>query len=136
MSGIAITAAAGTTVETFVQAAAEGSVKFYRLRDNGTYRHIPFLAADSKDRETAEWVAEQREEGVTMKAIAADMHMSIPSVRRVLNSLLLTEEVEEYDTDEIAEILADIAEVTVEGVVVEAVAQAAQADAADASVAK
>lgn len=120
MSNIAITAVAGTTVETFVQGAVEGSVKFYTLRSNGTYRHIPFLADGTKDREVAEWVADQREQGTTMKAIATEMHMSVPSVRRVLNSLLLTEEVEEYDTEEIAEILADNEAVTVEGEVVDA----------------
>ena len=120
MSNIAITAQQGTTVETFVKGAVEGSVKFYTLRSNGTYRHIPFLAEGSTEREVAEWVASQREEGVTMKAISVEMHLSVPSVRRVLNSLLLTEEVEEYDTDEIAEILAEQAAVTVESEIVQA----------------
>ena len=123
-STIAITAAAGTTVETFVEAAAKGTVKFYTIRENGTYRHIPFLGAGTVEREVAEWVAMQREEGVTMKAIAAEMHLSVPSVRRVLNSLLLTQEVEEYDTDDIATILAEQGE-TVTGTVVEEATPAA-----------
>lgn len=109
MNTIATTVTQGTTVETFVESAANGTVKFYRVRDNGTFRHIPFLADGTQDREVAEWVADQRDQGVTMKAIATEMHQSVPSVRRILNSLLLTEEVEGYDSDEIAEILAEVA---------------------------
>lgn len=110
MSNIAVTTEQGVTVETFVKAAAEGKVRFYRVRENGTYRHIQFLADGTKEREVAEWIAGQREEGVTMKAIASDINLSVPSVRRILNSLLLTEEVEEYDESDIEPLLAETEE--------------------------
>lgn len=109
MSNILFTVTQGTTVETFVSALAEGKVKFYRVRENETTRHIQYLAEGTEAREVAEWVAEQREDGVTMKAIAAEMHASIPTVRRMINALLLAEEVEGYDAEEVAEILADAA---------------------------
>lgn len=107
MSTIVVTTAQDVTVDTFVQAAAEGKVKFYRQRSNGTYRHVQFLADGTEAREVAEWVANERQEGKTMKEIAKDMHLSVPSVRRILNSLLLTEEVEEYDAEDIEPLLAE-----------------------------
>lgn len=107
MSTIEIRVTEAVTVDNFAKAAAEGTVQFYRVRGNGTTRHIPFYAEGTKEREVAEYVAEQREDGVSMKAIATELHMSVPSVRRMLNSLLLSEEVDGYDEEEIAEILAD-----------------------------
>jgi hypothetical protein len=106
MNTIEIRVTEAVTVENFRQQAAEGNVQFYRVRGNGTTRHIPFFAEGTKDREVAEWVAEQREDGVTMKALATELHLSVPSVRRILNSLLLSEEVDEYEDEDIAEILA------------------------------
>lgn len=110
MSTIEIRVTEAVTVENFRAEAAKGTVQFYRVRGNGTTRHIPFYAEGSEAREVAEQVSEWREEGKTMQAIAADLHMSVPSVRRMLNSLLLSEEVDGYDEEEIAEILADAAE--------------------------
>lgn len=107
MSTLEIRVTEAVTVANFTEAAAKGEVQFYKVRGNGTTRHIPFFAEGSKEREVAEWVAEQREEGVTMQAIAKDLHLSVPSVRRMLNSLLLSEEVDGYDEEEVAEILAD-----------------------------
>lgn len=107
MSTILFSVTEGTTVENFGQALAEGKVRFYRVRENDTFRHVPYYAEGSEERETAEWVLEQRDEGVTMKAIAAEMHSSVPTVRRMINAVLLAQEVEEYDEDEIAEVLAE-----------------------------
>jgi hypothetical protein len=101
--------AEGTTVETFPTALAEGKVKFYRLRDNDSTRHIPFLADGTPDREVGEWVLLQREEGVTMKAIAKGMHASVPSVRRLINATLLAQEVEEFEQEDIEDLLAEAA---------------------------
>lgn len=94
------------TAENFLEAAAKGTVKFYTERSNGTTRHVQFLAEGTADREVAEWVLVQRDAGVPMRSIANEMHASIPTVRRMINALLLTLEVEEYDTDEIADLLA------------------------------
>jgi DNA-binding NarL/FixJ family response regulator len=105
MTTIVTTVQATTTVDTLVPEAAEGKVKFHTQRSNGTFRRVQFLAEGTKDREVAEWVAAQREEGVTMKAIAAEMHVSVPTVRRMLNALLLTQEIEEADQDEKADLV-------------------------------
>lgn len=105
MSNIAVTITEGTTVDTFPTAVAEGRVRFYSVRGNGTTRHMQYLTG--KDREIAEWVVQQREEGVTMKAIAAEALMSVPTLRRLINALALTEEVDEYDAEDIAALLAE-----------------------------
>lgn len=66
--------------------------KFFRIRANGTKRHVPTLTGEAL--ETAKAIKAQREQGVTMKAIAAERHLSLSSVRRMLTSLALTEEVQ------------------------------------------
>jgi len=99
------------TVDNFAESLASGNVQLYTVRGNGTTRHIPFFAEGTEDREVAEQVAEWREDGRTMKAIATELHLSVPSVRRMLNSLYLSEDVESYDEEDIAAILADAAEV-------------------------
>lgn len=109
MTTIMTVIAEGTTVETFATALAEGKVRFYRVRENDTYRHVPYFAEGTKEREVGEWVLEQREEGVTMKAIATEMHVSVPSVRRLINAVLLAQEVEEYDEEDIADLLEEAA---------------------------
>lgn len=95
MTGIVTTTSTVVTVENLADEAAQGHVKFHTLRNNGTTRRIQFLAEGTAEREVAEWVMAQRGEGVTMKAIAAEMHVSVPTVRRMINALLLTWEVED-----------------------------------------
>lgn len=114
MTSIMFTVAEGTTVETFQTALATGDVKFYRVRDNETTRHIPYLAPETPERETAEWVLEQREEGTTMAVLAKALHASVPAVRRMINGALLAQEVEEMEAEDIADILALAAESTTE----------------------
>lgn len=100
----------GVTADTFVQAAAEGRVRVYRARSNGTTRHIPFLPEGSDARAVAEWIRDQKDSR-TMKDLAAEMHESVPTVRRRLVALEVTEEVEGYDQEDIEAILADALEV-------------------------
>jgi len=107
MSTIEIRVTEAVTVANFRESIATGDVQFYRVRGNGTTRHIPVFAEGTKEFQVAEQVAEWREDGRTMKDIATELHMSIPSVRRLLNSYLLSDEVAEYDEEEIAELLAD-----------------------------
>jgi hypothetical protein len=116
------------TVDNFAEALASGKVQLYTVRGNGTTRHIPFYAEGTADREVAEQVAEWREDGRTMKSIADELHLSVPSVRRMLNSLYLSEDVESYDEEDIASVLADASEG--EPVVGEVVAPSEEADAA------
>lgn len=99
MTAIVATVTATTTVDTLATEAAEGTVKFHTERSNGTTRRIQFLAEGTDARLVAEWVMEQRTDGRTMKAIAAEMHVSVPTVRRMINALLLTWEVEEDAAD-------------------------------------
>lgn len=103
-----ITVSADTTVDNFLEQASTGKVRFYTQRGNGTLRHIQFPTGEA--REIGEWVLMQREEGVSMRDIAKEMHSAVPTVRRIINATLLAQEVEEYDAEEIADILAEAAE--------------------------
>lgn len=94
----------------------KGTATVHSERDNGTFRRRHFLAEGTKDREIAEWVSAQRtgqepegdEAGWlprTMKDIANEMHVSVSAVRRILNDLALTEEIEEMEEEELSELL-------------------------------
>lgn len=95
MSGFVTTTSTAVNADNLATEAAQGNVKFHTLRANGTTRRVQFLAEGTPEREVAEWVMAQRGEGVTMKAIASEMHVSVPTVRRMINALLLTWEVED-----------------------------------------
>ena len=110
MSTIEVRVTEAVTVANFRESVANGNVQFYRVRGNGTTRHIPVFAEGTPEFEQAEQVMEWREDGRDMKTIAAELHMSVPSVRRLINSYLLSDEVAEYDQEDIAEILADAQE--------------------------
>lgn len=103
------TTVVGTTVTpaNFLEAAAAGNVRFHTVRANGTTRRVQFYADGTEARETAEWVEEQRNDGRTMKDIAAEMHLSVPSVRRILNALALAQEVEDMEPEDIEAMLAE-----------------------------
>jgi hypothetical protein len=77
----------------------QGLLAAYRQRDNGTLRHIDLAPVGSSRRETAEWVYDQTADGRTVAAIARDLHSSVATVRRFLESLELTEEVEAGEWD-------------------------------------
>lgn len=101
MTTFTATSTKSVTVDTFAEAVAEESVKFHTVRANGTTRRIRVLKGE--DLEVAEWIIEQREDGRTMKDIAKEMSVSVPTVRRMINRYLLTEEVLEAEQDEVAE---------------------------------
>lgn len=101
MTTITATSVKTVTVDTFAEAVQAEEVKFHTIRANGTTRRIRVLTGD--DLEVAEWIMEQREEGVTMKDIAKEMSVSVPTVRRMINRYLLTEEVLEADEADAAE---------------------------------
>lgn len=73
---------------------AQGHLRAYTQRDNGTLRHLELAPLDSTRRATAEWINEALEAGTTVKAVARDLHVSVATVRRFLLSLELTEQVE------------------------------------------
>lgn len=106
MTAIAIAAPATTTAASVIADLTAGVAKVYRVRENGTFRRVHFLADGTEAREHAEWVAAQREEeGRSMKDIAAELNLSVASVRRMLNDLALTEEIEESEAEELEALL-------------------------------
>jgi hypothetical protein len=98
------------TADTMLKALAEGTVVLHKVRSNGTFRKVHFLADGTKEREVAEWVANERAEGKRMKDIAKDALLSVAAVRRILNDLALTEELEEAEADELDAMLQGAAE--------------------------
>jgi hypothetical protein len=64
--------------------------KFYRVRSNGTKRHVPTLAGE--DLALAETVRGKRSAGATMRQLSEEMHLSVSTLRRLLGSLALTEQ--------------------------------------------
>ena len=118
---IAVAATIDTTATNLIEHLTNGVAKIYKERENGTYRRVHFLADGTKDREHAEWVALQREEGVSMKAIAAELHVSVSAVRRMLNDLALTEDLEEMEAEDLAELLLGSEEDAAEDALADAV---------------
>lgn len=105
MTAIAIQATTDTTAATLIADLTSGAAKLYKERDNGTFRRVHFLADGTEAREHAEWVAAQREDGRSMKDIAAEINLSVSAVRRMLNDLALTEELEDMGAEDMADLL-------------------------------
>lgn len=105
MTAIAIHATTDTTAATLIADLTSGVARLYKERDNGTFRRVHFLADNTEAREHAEWVALQREEGRSMKAIATEINLSVSAVRRMLNDLALTEELEGMEAEDLADLL-------------------------------
>jgi hypothetical protein len=83
--------AEGVNTKTFAQAVAEGQVKFYRVRENGTTRHVPVLSGT--DLVLAQTIRDERAEGKSVREISEENHLSVASTRRFLTELALTEAV-------------------------------------------
>lgn len=77
----------------------QGMVRAYTEREDGTTRHLDLAPLGSTRRDTAEWINEQMEDGMSVKALSRDLHISVATVRRFLLSLELTEEIEAGDWD-------------------------------------
>jgi hypothetical protein len=105
MTALLITAAATTTPATFLSDAAAGSVLFHKERGNGTTRRVHFLVEGTEARELANFILFCRENGQSMKLVASELHMSVAAVRRSLNDLLMTLELEAMDAEELADLL-------------------------------
>lgn len=71
----------------------------YTQRANGTERHLELAPVGSTRRETCEWVSERLFDGATVAQVARELHVSVPTVRRYLLALEITEAIEagEYD---------------------------------------
>lgn len=113
MTTIAIAVKGTTTVETaedLAVAAAEQVVNFYKVRYNGTTRHLPIHPEGSDNYAFAVWVQSRRDAGQSMKAIAAEAFCSVSTIRRRLNSLLLAEDLETSDTEDVQDLIDIVAE--------------------------
>lgn len=102
------------TPDSLLADLATGAAVIHKERGNGTFRRLHFLAPGSEARLHAEWVLAKRSEGIGMKAIANEMHTSVSAVRRVINDLLLTEEIEEMDQEDLEALLEGAVEATAE----------------------
>jgi DNA invertase Pin-like site-specific DNA recombinase len=100
-----VTIPAEVNTKTFPAAVAEGTVKFYRVRENGTTRNVPVLKGE--DLELAQAIKAAREEGVSVRDIAKANHISVATVRRYLQELELTEKVAGLNRSGIIRVFAD-----------------------------
>jgi len=107
ISSHSVTVSDGVTAANFLEAAAKGQVKFHTIRADGTLRRVQFYAAGTTARAQAETIWQQREAGRKMSAIAAEFHLSVPSVRRILNALTLSKEVESLKKTAITKIVKE-----------------------------
>lgn len=94
LSPAATWAAATSSYRTPLVMMEQGLLKAHSERENGTTRHLDLCPVGSTRRDTAEWISEQVDEGVSVKALARELHISVATVRRFLLSLELTEEIE------------------------------------------
>lgn len=93
-----IIAGAVVTVQHLLETGTLGA---YTLRENNTMRHLELAPVGSTRRDTAEWISEQLDEGMTVKALARELHSSVATVRRFLLSLELTEQIEAGEWDDL-----------------------------------
>ena len=91
-------APANATVRLIADVAAmleAGELHAYRVRGNGTMRHVSLYPVGSTLRETAEWISDRIDmDGASVQAVAREIHSSTATVRRYIEGLELTEEIE------------------------------------------
>lgn len=87
----------GIVAKDLEAAAKAGKATFHVRRSDGTFRRMAYLPPGSAARRTAEKVEKQRQDKVSMKDIAKGMHVSIPTVRRIINNLELSRNIEKGD---------------------------------------
>lgn len=93
------TVEADAVAQPLQQAAAAGKAIFHIRRSDGTLRRMSYLPPGSAHRRLAERIDRAREKGVPMKDIALKQHVSIPTVRRIINNLELSRHIESGDMD-------------------------------------
>lgn len=93
-----VTAAEMGTAATML---AAGTLTAHSVRANGTTRHLELAPLGSTRRDAAEWVSERLEDGASVRTVARELHVSVPTVRRMLLALELTEEIEAGEWDQV-----------------------------------
>lgn len=86
----------------------------YRVRGNGTTRMIGLLPLGSTERDVAEWIYDEIEEGRSFSSVAREVHSSEATVRRTLLALEITLEVEAGDWDDVWRAAQGFAPVTLD----------------------
>ena len=77
-----------------------GELTAYRVRSNGTMRHLELYPLGSTAREAAEWINDAIEmDGRSVQSVGRELNISTPTVRRFLEGLALTEEIEAGEWD-------------------------------------
>ena len=84
---------------TLVEALSTGQATLLKVRGNGTKRSLPYLAVGTEQRKQAEAVANMKEDGQTVEAIAEALKVSNATARRFLTNLDLAHAVEAGDHD-------------------------------------
>jgi AcrR family transcriptional regulator len=78
----------------------QGMLRAYRVRSNGTMRHLELYPLGSTPREAAEWISDRIDmDGASVQAVARELHVSTPTIRRYLEGLELTEDIEDGGWD-------------------------------------
>lgn len=78
-----------------------GQLVAYSERSNGTTRRLELCPVGSTRRDTAEWISERLDDGATLRTVARELHVSVPTVRRFIMALELTEEIEAGEWDDV-----------------------------------
>lgn len=78
-----------------------GHLVAYSERGNGTTRRLELCPVGSTRRDTAEWISERLDDGATVRTVARELHVSVPTVRRFIMALELTEEIEAGEWDDV-----------------------------------
>jgi hypothetical protein len=78
-----------------------GQLVAYSERANGTTRRLELCPVGSTRRDTAEWISERLDDGAPLKTVAGELHVSVPTVRRFIMALELTEEIEAGEWDDV-----------------------------------
>jgi hypothetical protein len=91
-----------TSAQTPSAMLEQGVLNAYRVRSNGSMRHLELYPLASTAREAAEWINDRVEmDGASVQAVARELHVSTPTVRRYLEGLALTEEIESGEWDDL-----------------------------------
>lgn len=105
---VVVHATAKVTGPTLVAAAHAGTVRFAKVRESGTLRAWPVLAPGSAARKQAEGIQAKRAAKQPVEAIAKEMKVSVPTVRRAITALAFTLEVEKMSAKDRAALAKDL----------------------------
>lgn len=91
---VVATSAEKVTGPTLLAAVYGGKVRFSKVRETGTLRAWPVLAPGTPARKQADLVDSKRAAKQPVEAIAKEMKVSVPTVRRIITALAFTKELE------------------------------------------